>query len=90
MPRADDISPVDFRFASIPAQTNPLGVKGGSEAGNIAAPPAIVNAIIDALASLGVHDLALPVRPEHVWRAMNRFGSDSAKIAAADSCKDMT
>jgi carbon-monoxide dehydrogenase large subunit len=39
MPRADDMSPVDFRFASIPTKTNPLGVKGGSEAGNIAAPP---------------------------------------------------
>jgi carbon-monoxide dehydrogenase large subunit len=71
MPRADDMSPVDFRFASIPAKTNPLGVKGGSEAGNIAAPPAIVNAIIDALASLGIHELALPVRAEHVWRALN-------------------
>jgi carbon-monoxide dehydrogenase large subunit len=34
MPRADDMSPVDFRFASIPTKTNPLGVKGGSEAGN--------------------------------------------------------
>ena len=88
MPRADDMPPVDFRFASIPAKTNPLGVKGGSEAGNIAAPPAIVNAIIDALASLGVHDLALPVRAEHVWRAMNGFGSGSTKIAAADSCKE--
>jgi carbon-monoxide dehydrogenase large subunit len=71
MPRADDMPPVDFRLVSIPAKTNPLGVKGGSEAGNIAAPPAIVNAIIDALASLDVRDLALPIRAEHVWRAMN-------------------
>jgi carbon-monoxide dehydrogenase large subunit len=50
-------------------------VKGGSEAGNIAAPPAIVNAIIDALVSLGVHDLPLPVRAEHVWRAINSSAS---------------
>ena len=82
MPRADDMPPVHPRFASIPAKTNPLGVKGGSEAGNIAAPPAIVNAIVDALASLGVHDLPLPVRAEQVWRAMNGFGSGRTKIGA--------
>lgn len=70
MPRADDIPDVDSQFAAIPAKTNPLGVKGGSEAGNIAAPPAIVNAIVDALSGFGIFDLALPVRSEHIWRAM--------------------
>lgn len=79
MPRADDMPPVDPRFASIPAKTNPLGVKGGSEAGNIAAPPAIVNAIVDALESLGVYDLPLPVRAEGIWRAISGFRSSSTK-----------
>lgn len=73
MPRAEDIPPVNSRFAAIPAKTNPLGVKGGSEAGNIAAPPAIVNAIVDALYGIGVVDLALPIRSEHVWRAMEHW-----------------
>jgi carbon-monoxide dehydrogenase large subunit len=74
--------PVASEFCSIPATTNPLGVKGGSEAGNIAAPPAIVNAIVDALSSLGVVDLPLPVRAEHIWRIMNE--------TKAEVCKDRT
>lgn len=78
MPRATHIPPVDFRFASIPATTNPLGVKGGSEAGNIAVPPAIVNAIVDALAFLGVNDLALPVRAEDICRTMNGWASNKS------------
>ena len=68
MPHAHDMPAVDAHFATIPAKTNPLGVKGGSEAGNIAAPPAIVNAIVDALSTLGIMDIALPIRSEHVWR----------------------
>jgi aerobic carbon-monoxide dehydrogenase large subunit len=70
MPRADDIPPIASQFVSIPCKTNPLGVKGGSEAGNIAAPPAIVNAIVDALAPLGIVDLELPIRSEQIWRAL--------------------
>jgi carbon-monoxide dehydrogenase large subunit len=73
MPRADDMPTVNSRFAAIPAASNPLGVKGGSEAGNIAVPPAVVNAIMDALAPLGVVDLTLPVRAEQIWRLINGF-----------------
>jgi len=83
MPRAADMPPVNCRFASIPAKTNPLGVKGGSEAGNIAAPPAIVNAIMDALGSREVPDMALPVRAEQIWRTTNAFASGPSKIATA-------
>jgi len=72
MPRADDMPPVESHFATIPAKTNPLGVKGGSEAGNIAAPPAIVNAIIDALSPIGIVDIPLPIRTEHIWRTISR------------------
>ena len=71
MPRAKDVPPIEAEFITIPATTNPLGVKGGTEAGNIAAPPAIVNAIIDALAPLGIVDLPLPIRAEHIWRAVS-------------------
>jgi carbon-monoxide dehydrogenase large subunit len=54
-----------------PSTTNPLGVKGIGEAGTIASPPAVVNAIIDAIAHLGVTHLEKPVSPERVWRALH-------------------
>jgi carbon-monoxide dehydrogenase large subunit len=71
MPRADDMPAMKADVGLVPALTNPLGVKGGSEAGNMAAPPAIVNAIVDALAPLGVLDMAMPATSERVWRAIN-------------------
>jgi carbon-monoxide dehydrogenase large subunit len=78
MPRADDMPPVEAHFATIPAKTNPLGIKGGSEAGNIAAPPAIVNAVVDALSSLGIVDIALPIRSERVWQAIKNASTDNS------------
>jgi carbon-monoxide dehydrogenase large subunit len=53
-----------------PSTTNPLGVKGIGEAGTIAAPPAVVNAAIDALSHLGVTSIEKPLTPERVWRAI--------------------
>ncbi len=53
-----------------PSSTNPMGVKGVGEAGTIASPPAVVNAIIDALAPLGVTHVDKPATPERVWRAI--------------------
>ncbi|MEW6582919.1 MAG: molybdopterin cofactor-binding domain-containing protein [Actinomycetota bacterium] len=53
-----------------PSPTNPLGVKGVGEAGTIAAPPAVVNAIVDALTHLGVTTVERPATPERVWRAI--------------------
>ena len=53
-----------------PSPVNPLGVKGVGEAGTIGATPAIANAVIDALAPLGVVHLDLPMTPERIWRAM--------------------
>ena len=76
MPRADDMPAINSRFATIRAASNPLGVKGGSEAGNIAVPPAVMNAIIDALAPLGITDLAIPVRAEQIWRLINHRQPD--------------
>src|SRR5262249_60641399 len=54
MPRADNLPSYSFRWIEIPCQTNPLGIKGSGEAGAIGAPPAVINAIIDALAPLRV------------------------------------
>jgi carbon-monoxide dehydrogenase large subunit len=53
-----------------PSTTNPMGVKGVGEAGTIAAPPAVVNAVIDALAPLGITSIDMPATPERVWRAI--------------------
>ena len=53
-----------------PSPTNPLGVKGVGEAGTIASPPAVINAVVDALSHLGVTDVARPATPERVWNAI--------------------
>jgi len=53
-----------------PSTTNPLGTKGVGEAGAIASPPAIINAIVDALRPMGVTDVKMPATPENVWRAI--------------------
>jgi carbon-monoxide dehydrogenase large subunit len=71
MPRADMMPEIMSDIALVPTASNPLGVKGGSEAGNCGAPSAIVNAVIDALAPLGVTDIPIPATPERVWRAIH-------------------
>jgi carbon-monoxide dehydrogenase large subunit len=72
MPRADDLPFIDFRYNEILCQTNPLGAKGAGEAGTLGALPAVVNAILDGLASLGVDHIDMPATPERVWRAMSK------------------
>ena len=72
MPRADHMPErLVLTFQEIPCPSNALGVKGGSEAGNVATPAAIVNAVLDALSPWGIEDLSLPATPERVWRAIN-------------------
>ncbi|MEZ5842587.1 MAG: xanthine dehydrogenase family protein molybdopterin-binding subunit [Hyphomicrobiaceae bacterium] len=72
MPRADDMPPLDIAyFEDAPTTHNPIGSKGAGEAGCCGAPPAIVNAVIDALAEWGVTHIDMPVTPEKVWRAIN-------------------
>jgi len=70
MPRAADIPDIGFTSHPVPATTNPLGVKGCGEAGVTGALPAVINAIIDALAPLGVTDIDMPATPERLWRAI--------------------
>jgi carbon-monoxide dehydrogenase large subunit len=70
MPRADTLSAIDCEDHPVPTQTNPLGVKGAGEAGNVGALPAVANALVNALASLGIRDVAMPATPEHLWRAI--------------------
>ena len=54
----------------VPTKTNPLGVKGAGEAGNIGALAAIMNAVVDALAPLGIAHIDMPATPEKIWRAI--------------------
>ena len=70
MPRADDIPLFDVDHHEVPTQVNPLGAKGVGEAGTVGALPALLNAVNDALAPLGVRHLDMPVTPERVWRAI--------------------
>jgi aerobic carbon-monoxide dehydrogenase large subunit len=71
MPRADDFPFFTSELVEIPATTNPLGIKGIGEAGTIAAPPTVVNAVLDALRALGVEHLDMPLTPERIWRAVS-------------------
>jgi carbon-monoxide dehydrogenase large subunit len=70
MPRADDVPLFEVDSHEVPTQINPLGAKGVGEAGTVGALPALLNAVNDALAPLGVRHLDMPVTPERVWRAI--------------------
>ena len=70
MPRADDLPSFRVGTRETPCTHNPLGVKGCGEAGAIGAPAAVINAIVDALAHLGVRDVEMPATPQRVWRAI--------------------
>jgi carbon-monoxide dehydrogenase large subunit len=70
LPRADDLPPLAITLAELPTLVNPLGVKGAGQAGCIAAPQTIINAILDALAPLGIEHIDMPATPERVWCAI--------------------
>ena len=73
MPKADMLPMYETDRTVTPTPVNPLGVKGAGETGTIAATPAVVNAVIDALAPLGIdHIETMPLSPERVWTAMQR------------------
>ena len=70
MPRASMIPDLNVGSNEVRCETNDLGVKGAGEGGCCGAPPAIVNAALDALKDLGVTDLAMPLTPLRVWQAI--------------------
>jgi aerobic carbon-monoxide dehydrogenase large subunit len=72
MPRAGDLPSFSFATHNVPATSNPLGVKGAGEAGAVGAPPALINAIVDALyRHNGTRHIDMPATPRRVWEAMN-------------------
>ena len=71
LPRADFTPEFKLEYyEDAPTQRNPLGVKGAGEAGCVGAPPALVNAVIDALGAYGIQHIDMPLTPQRVWRAI--------------------
>ena len=77
MPRADMLPAFQTEISEVPSTSNPLGLRGGGEGGTTPALGAVVNAVVDALAELGVEHLEMPVTPERVWSAIQRARSRS-------------
>jgi carbon-monoxide dehydrogenase large subunit len=78
MPRADTFCAIAVKSNPVPTALNPLGAKGAGEAGTVGALPAVMNAILDALAPLGVRELQMPATPQRVWQAIAAARSGEA------------
>ncbi len=87
LPRAKDLVPFALAFNPKRCRTNPLGVKGCGEAGAVAAFPAVVNAIRDALAPFSAGEFRGPATPERIWRALRKGVADQPREAPALSAK---
>jgi carbon-monoxide dehydrogenase large subunit len=70
VPSAAELPSFELDRIETPSPSNPLGVKGVGETGAIAAPAAVMNAVVDALAPFGISDVDMPASPERVWRAI--------------------
>jgi len=78
LPRADDLPGFEGSLTSdFPSGANRLGVKGSGQAGAIAAPATIMNAVMNALAPLGVKHLDMPATPERIWQAIRTARRDN-------------
>ena len=78
LPRADEVCAFEMDENPVPTRTNPLGVKGAGEAGNVGALAAIMNAVVDALSPLGIAHIDMPATPEKVWRAIRAASVEDA------------
>jgi len=78
MPRADDLCSFTIGSHPVPTKTNPLGVKGAGEGGTVGGLAAVMNAVNDALAPLGVRNLGMPATPERIWRAIREAQAGTA------------
>jgi len=75
VPKAAQLPAFDLGHTVTPSPHNPLGAKGVGEAGTIGATPAVVNAVLDALAPLGITHLDMPLTPRKIWEAIRMGGS---------------
>jgi len=71
LPRAADLPEIEVDLIEVPCASNPLGVKGAGEAGAVGSPPAVINAVVDALRSAGASLVDMPATPERVWKALH-------------------
>ncbi|MBW2273818.1 MAG: xanthine dehydrogenase family protein [Deltaproteobacteria bacterium] len=74
-PTASDMPTLEVELTETPSPLNPLGARGVGESGTTGAPPALVNAVVDALAPFGVEHLDMPLLPERVWRVLHEAGA---------------
>ena len=72
MPRADTMPDMHIESRPVPTKLNPIGAKGAGEAGTVGALPAVINAVMDALAPVGVRELDMPASSQRVWAAIQR------------------
>jgi carbon-monoxide dehydrogenase large subunit len=72
MPHATDLPAFEAGHTMTPTKLNPLGARGVGEGATIGATPAVVNAVLDALAPLGVTEVPMPMTPMRVWQAIER------------------
>ncbi|MBI3934645.1 MAG: xanthine dehydrogenase family protein molybdopterin-binding subunit [Acidobacteria bacterium] len=72
VPKAEQLPAYECLRTETPTKVNPLGVKGVGEAGTIGATPAVVNAVLDALAPYGVRNLDMPLKPEKIWKVIRK------------------
>src|SRR5262249_3367789 len=85
MPRADLFCDIAVESHPVPTKLNPLGAKGAGEAGTVGALPVVMNAVLDALAPLGVKDLQMPATPARVWQAIERARRVGQGAASVDA-----
>jgi carbon-monoxide dehydrogenase large subunit len=81
MPRSDNLPSFDTEIAEVLSPTNPLGIKAGGEGGTTPALAVIVNAIVDALAPMGVRDIKMPATPVTIWTAIQNAKKNAAQAA---------
>lgn len=74
LPRADALPSFTTEISEVPSTSNPLGLRGGGEGGTTPALGAVINALVDALAELGIEHIEMPATPERVWRAIQARG----------------
>jgi len=78
LPRATDLPFINVTLAEgVPSLTNPMGIKGAGESGTVGAPPALVNAVVDALAEFGVNSIDMPTLPEKIWKIIHHHDQES-------------
>ena len=78
LPHADEVPPIGVAFIDTPTANNSLGIKGAGECGTMGAAPAVINAVVDALAARGIRHIDMPATPEKIWRVL-RDNAGSAK-----------